>query len=775
MSASPLTKLTIEHLRGSVIPFSLPFEKGKTLSVIYGENGTGKSTICDAFEFIGKGKVGSLDNRGLGKTNKYWQSVGKKASDVSASLETASSDPKKPLVCRATIEKTEVIVTPEALRPRVEVLRRTQILALIEAKPADRYSAISRFIDVTPIEASEASLRELVRLLKESQEIAVARVRENLDAVIQFWETAGKPGKDHLEWAQAESKRDPSASAAELTALDALQKAFGRLSDYPAQLKLLEEAIQTSKEAALTASQSADECAQSISSDAGESVNIFEAAKGYFHKHPTPTVCPLCDSAENVDGLAQRIIQKLGLFSSLQIALRNKKAADTEALRAEQQLEALATNFKKHSLDFEKAHAGFEWPKDIELPTEPAPEEITALSSWLKKFSHLPGQWKAMEVARQDQNQFLATLKLALKTFQDNAGNQKDLDVLLPKLQTALELVQDERRKFTDEVLSKIAEEVGRIYEEVHPGEGLNKISLELDPNKRASLEIATDFCGQAGTPPQAYFSDSHLDTLGLCVFLALAMLDGAENTILVLDDVLASVDEPHVDRLIEMLYAEAVKFKHCLITTHYRPWKMKFRWGWLKNGQCQFIELAKWTDKNGLTLIRSVPDAERLRLLLAESPPDPQLVCAKAGVILEAALDFLTQLYECSCPRRQGGLYTLGDLLPSIDKKLRQALKVDLLVKDAAGAATYQTHSLTPILDELIRIAQARNVFGCHFNQLSFELLESDALKFGQNVLELIEILADPDAGWPRNSKSGNYWANSGETRRLFPLQQPT
>jgi hypothetical protein len=159
----------------------------------------------------------------------------------------------------------------------------------------------------------------------------------------------------------------------------------------------------------------------------------------------------------------------------------------------------------------------------------------------------------------------------------------------------------------------------------------------------------------------------------------------------------------------------------------------------------------------------------------LAEAPPDEQLVCAKAGVILEAALDFLTSLYECSCPRRAGGLYTLGDLLPCIDKKLRNALQVEVMTTDAKGVVSYKTQSLTAILEELTRIAQARNMFGCHFTELSFGLLEADALKFGQTVLELIEILADPDAGWPRNKKSGKYWANSGETRRLFPLQQPT
>src|SRR5206468_5361732 len=134
-----------------------------------------------------------------------------------------------------------------------------------------------------------------------------------------------------------------------------------------------------------------------------------------------------------------------------------------------------------------------------------------------------------------------------------------------------------------------------------------------------------------------------------------------------------------------------------------------------------------------------------------------------------------LTQLYECPVKRRADGLYTLGDLLPSIDKKLRQALYVEVMVKDAAGIVSHRAKSLTPLLDELIRIAQARNIFGCHFNELSFQMLEVDGLGFGEMVLELIETLADPEAGWPRNKKSGKYWANSGETGRLHPPQHPT
>lgn len=88
MSAPSLTGLAIENLRGSVTPFKLTFEKGKKL-IIYGENGTGKSTVADAFDLLGNGRVGSLDTRGLGVTRKNWHSLGKTSADIKVTLETS--------------------------------------------------------------------------------------------------------------------------------------------------------------------------------------------------------------------------------------------------------------------------------------------------------------------------------------------------------------------------------------------------------------------------------------------------------------------------------------------------------------------------------------------------------------------------------------------------------------------------------------------------------------------------------------------------------------
>jgi hypothetical protein len=81
----------------------------------------------------------------------------------------------------------------------------------------------------------------------------------------------------------------------------------------------------------------------------------------------------------------------------------------------------------------------------------------------------------------------------------------------------------------------------------------------------------------------------------------------------------------------------------------------------------------------------------------------------------------------------------------------------------------------LKPILDEIEKISQVRNVFGAHFKALSFELLDADAKRFAELVVQLMDALTHPEHGWPNNDRPGSYWRNSGDTRRLHPLKKPS
>lgn len=769
MTVPSLISLSIENLRGSVTPFTLSFDKGKKLVIIYGENGTGKSTVSDAFDLLGNGEVGSLDTRGLGSTRRYWPSIGKKASDVNVTLETTAG------ICSVSLGKSDVVVSNESLRPQVAVLRRTQILRLIEAKAADRYREISRFIDVSEVEASEGTLRKLILDKEREYNTASTRVSENRVAIERFWEEAAHPGTSDIAWARQEIQKDQTQIDQRKAVADRLVALWDQVVSYPqkvtdltSQLKEFEAALDAAQQR-LTALQG------SMASDYLEVLDILKAAQTHFRNHPNPSVCPLCESSEKVHGLVTQVTRRIesqGQHNKLEAAKRavdgNRKAVE----QAQQRVVDARTAAAHAAAEFEAYCTGADVTADIPVPTFPLAVDIAQWDTWIAGNQDKRDLWARAAEACVADKKFVAVLRTSLKALDDNEQRARDLEALLPRLNQTLELLERERKKFTDSILSTISTRVGELYEAIHPCEGLNKIFLALDAAKRASLDIATEFGGQADAPPQAYFSDSHLDTLGLCVFLALAERDGAAEKILVLDDVLGSVDEPHVERIVGVIYEVSQRFRHAIVTTHYRPWREKFRWGVLKPDQvCHFVELNHWTFDKGISLSGAVAsEIARLKVLLTDQSPDIQAISSKAGVILEALLDFITLQYGCSVPRKPGHVYEIGGLLSSINGKLLDALKAEVL----DGGKIIVTTQVKPILDEIRGIFQTRNVLGAHFNSAAFDLYPADGIRFAKLVEQLSDALVCPDHGRPLKD-TGSYWKNGGDTRRLHPLKKPS
>src|ERR1035437_2918636 len=63
---SKLQSITTSSFKGASKPITFEFEKDKKSTVIYGENGTGKSSIADAFHFVCNESVGSLIDKSVG-------------------------------------------------------------------------------------------------------------------------------------------------------------------------------------------------------------------------------------------------------------------------------------------------------------------------------------------------------------------------------------------------------------------------------------------------------------------------------------------------------------------------------------------------------------------------------------------------------------------------------------------------------------------------------------------------------------------------------------
>lgn len=607
---------------------------------------------------------------------------------------------------------------------------------------------------------------------------ATTRVSENRGEVERFWKQAGSPNPDAISWAALEVGKDDSDLNSRKIFIDRLIAAWDRVAAHPPKVAGLVDQFKAAEIAQQQAENELGAIKDSVASDYLEIFALLKVAQAHFVNHPNPTVCPLCESSEKAAGLVAEVdrrIQSQGAHNRLEAAKQAVAAQASTTNTARQRVDDAVSQAVADAVGLAACCDSPELPPDLILPTLPAPRDIAQWDAWIATNQQARAAWGAASEACVADKKFISTLRASLAALKENERRAKELEVLLPRIKATSELVARERKKFTDGILSAISVRVGELYEAIHPGEGLNKIVLALDAGKRASLEIATEFGGKKDAPPQAYFSDSHLDTLGLCVFLALAERDAPEDRVLVLDDVLGSVDEPHVERIIGVLYDAIQKFRHAIVTTHYRPWREKFRWGVLKPDQtCHFVELGKWAFDKGISVSGAItPEISRLKNLLADPNPDVQAITGKAGVILEALLDFITMQYACAVPRRQGNAYVLSDLLGSVSSKLLAALRAETLAPGSNGQVIAAI-DLKPILVELAGIAHTRNVLGAHFNALAFDLYPADGIRFATLVEQLSEALVCPDHGRPMKDM-GSYWRNGGDTRRLHPLKKPT
>lgn len=114
---------------------------------------------------------------------------------------------------------------------------------------------------------------------------------------------------------------------------------------------------------------------------------------------------------------------------------------------------------------------------------------------------------------------------------------------------------------------------------------------------------MQSNFLGLADScDPRAFLSEGHLDSLGLCLYLATVRTFNPPGTMLVLDDVLTSIDREHRHRVAELLFEEFADFQ-LVLTTHDEHWfdilqtKARARGD---QGNWLFKRIVRWTVEKG-------------------------------------------------------------------------------------------------------------------------------------------------------------------------------
>jgi hypothetical protein len=230
---------------------------------------------------------------------------------------------------------------------------------------------------------------------------------------------------------------------------------------------------------------------------------------------------------------------------------------------------------------------------------------------------------------------------------------------------------------------------------------------------------------------------------------MALAKRSSGEEGIIVLDDVLGSVDQQHLHRTVDMLIAESANLAQIILTTHYRPLRNRFTNSRTGSSQVQLIDLKPWSLGEGVRFNTPKLAIDELEAELAKDEISRSQIAIDAGRLLENAFDYLTLLYGVRMSRKPEPKYVLGELYAAVRSIKKWEITYD-------GTTT----EIKPLLDVLHPLMPVRNEAGAHYNEDGELLSDADIAKFGNAVLTLLKVLICPDCnGLAQKQDNAGYW----------------
>lgn len=189
-------------------------------------------------------------------------------------------------------------------------------------------------------------------------------------------------------------------------------------------------------------------------------------------------------------------------------------------------------------------------------------------------------------------------------------------------------------RESVKEVLKTLSFDVNDFFRFLHPDDNFDEV--ELIPTEERGIEFKLKYHGKEISPPIKILSEAHLNSLGICLFLASAKHFNKANGFLVLDDVVTSFDKDH-RRPLARLMSEKFPDYQFLLFTHDELW-FEILKKELPLGKWLFKELMKWTEENGCDL-KDSPITLKERIKNSLNTNDTKGAASKCRTLIEEVL----------------------------------------------------------------------------------------------------------------------------------------
>ena len=353
--------------------------------------------------------------------------------------------------------------------------------------------------------------------------------------------------------------------------------------------------------------------------------------------------CPLCLQNKNKINLLKEIKVRIEELEDLQTAKNNlegKKAELDQLLKinfnivdnlsSEKFLKEKSTGkLYENILSIRNSFNDIFSEIEKKLISEEKPAPITEVNFEENKIKSVidlaKTEIKSLTVNHVDNIKFQIYRKLdrsteALKSFMRIDNEQQILLKQQMTFQTLFEDFISKQEKALNIFLKLFSHDINEFYTAMNPNERVEDIKLVPIKDKNDELvgiTIEYKFFNIKATPPHAYLSESHINCLGLSFFLASVKAFNKLNKFFLLDDVISSFDRKHRARFAKLLIENFSDYQILLLTHEKEFFELISS---AVKSKDWFINSFQWSKETGALIEEVIPDLkDRIRKKLLD------------------------------------------------------------------------------------------------------------------------------------------------------------
>lgn len=697
-----IKRIVVRGFRGIPEELELDFTKDKKPSsmAVYGTNGTGKSSLTDAWEWLHTGNVQHLAREGAGPDVFPHLNAG---DDVSVHVEFADAALGTMTVKYDPADKREPIVEGNMEAFRARVLHPCQV----------RFEDLTRFVFMTKKQkhdrladllgfhrqaAYQSALEKVRRAHKKDLSAAkkALKARQSELAELLDIKSAGRAGavekavNKRLKAAGLEKVETPAELAERLREVqrsEAQERAVSQV-ELERQKQRLTMELESPTEPVTTL---VDALAQMRATESATVdallTRLYEAGQKAI-PHVDPGTCPLCEGDCDKD-LAAILGGKL---EALQEAQRQRQEVDAKrktAVRAVQSTKSSAAQLQKHAEGHddlvaaaaavsELAAAIHDTIGDGAASGGEVPEKCVALDAAIEALNGardaaivaLDAEIAGLDEAEEeDDGDQLSNVLDGWRAMEDARVRVERLSDRVDRFGLIVDNYVEQSLADIKTRFDAIAEDVATYFSKLERGTKVLS-NPEVIIADRA-LHLKVELGDNEVSPAYGYLSESQLNSFGLAIFLASARHINRDFKFLILDDVINSFDAHKRPALIDLLHDEFDDFQ-LLVFTHDEIWRDELA------RRCK-----KWTHQaiyrppgSSPRFRRSAAPFEVIEQAVAEDRPRDAGM--RLGPYLEHQLQQICDSWRAAVPYRRRNDHTLAPLLSAARTRVKKKLGDD-------------------------------------------------------------------------------------------------